>query len=56
MQALATQSECPLELLKITAVGITSKHLIEETGKQLASVAQTMNLTFSFKVLMDQTC
>lgn len=52
MQALATQSECPLELLKITAVGITSKHLIEETGKQLASVAQTMNLTFSFKVLM----
>lgn len=52
MQALATQSECPLELLKTTAVGTTSKHLIEETGKQLASVAQTMNLTFSFKVLM----
>ncbi|KAM3707890.1 hypothetical protein ACJW30_02G059000 [Castanea mollissima] len=41
-----------MQLLKITAVGITSKHLIEETGKQLASVAQTMNLTFSFKVLM----
>nr|POF23700.1 scarecrow-like protein 18 [Quercus suber] len=33
MQALTTRSECPLELLKITAVGITSKHLIEETAE-----------------------
>ncbi|KAF2289044.1 hypothetical protein GH714_025470 [Hevea brasiliensis] len=33
MQALASQSEYPLELLKITAIGTTNKHLIEDTGK-----------------------
>uniref|UniRef100_A0A2N9H614 Uncharacterized protein n=1 Tax=Fagus sylvatica TaxID=28930 RepID=A0A2N9H614_FAGSY len=52
MQALSTRSECPLELLKITAVGTNSKHLIEDTGKRLANFAQTMNLTFSFKVVI----
>ncbi|CAK7326359.1 unnamed protein product [Dovyalis caffra] len=31
MQALLSQSECLLELLKITAVGTTSKHSMEET-------------------------
>ncbi|XP_059435115.1 DELLA protein RGL1-like [Corylus avellana] len=52
MQALATRYECPLELLKITAVGTTSKHIIERTGKRLASFAETMNIAFSFKVVM----
>ncbi|OMO53537.1 Transcription factor GRAS [Corchorus capsularis] len=34
MQALATREECPVELLKITAVGTTSKKKIEQTGDQ----------------------
>ncbi|XP_041003637.1 DELLA protein RGL1-like [Juglans microcarpa x Juglans regia] len=52
MQALATRCECPLELLKITAIGTTSKHLLVETGKRLASFAQSLNLPFSFNVVM----
>ncbi|KAF5464756.1 hypothetical protein F2P56_014808 [Juglans regia] len=52
MQALATRYECPLELLKITAVGTTSKHLLVETGKRLESFSQSLNLPFSFKVVM----
>jgi hypothetical protein len=51
MQAVASRHECPLELLKITAVGATSEHIIEQTGKQLASFAETVNLPFSFKVV-----
>lgn len=52
MQALASRNDCPLELLKISAVGTTSKHLIESTGKRLLSFAQTLNLPFSFKIVM----
>ena len=52
MQALATRYEYPLELLKIIAVGTTSKHIIERTGKRLASFSETMNIAFSFKVVM----
>ncbi|KAJ9699775.1 hypothetical protein PVL29_005578 [Vitis rotundifolia] len=52
MQALAVRYECPLELVKITAVGTTSRQKIEETGRRLVSFAQTMNLPFSFKLVM----
>lgn len=52
MQALAVREECPLELLKITAVGTTSKSKIEDTGKRLLSFAQSMGLPFSFKIVM----
>ncbi|KAA8527381.1 hypothetical protein F0562_034904 [Nyssa sinensis] len=52
MQALAARYERPLELLKITAVGTKSKPKIEETGKRLMSFAQSMDLTFSFNVVM----
>lgn len=52
MQALAGRLECPVEHLKVTAVGITSKTKIEETGKWLMSFAQSMNLSFSFNVVM----
>ncbi|KAF3456344.1 hypothetical protein FNV43_RR00994 [Rhamnella rubrinervis] len=52
MQALASRSDCPLELLKITSVGTTSKHLMEDTGKSLLGFAQTMNISFSFKIVM----
>ncbi|XP_038719190.1 DELLA protein RGL1-like [Tripterygium wilfordii] len=49
MQALATRHECPLELLKITAVGTSSKE-IEDSGKWLVGFAQNINLPFSFMV------
>ncbi|KAJ4837710.1 hypothetical protein Tsubulata_046098 [Turnera subulata] len=40
MQALVCRYE-PVELLQITAVGTTAKHLIEGTGKGLMSFART---------------
>ncbi|XP_062143903.1 DELLA protein RGL1-like [Alnus glutinosa] len=49
MQALAERRDCPIELLKITAVGSTG---IEETGKRLANVAESLNLPFSFKPVL----
>ncbi|KAH7513465.1 hypothetical protein FEM48_Zijuj12G0202800 [Ziziphus jujuba var. spinosa] len=52
MQALASRSEYPLERLKITAVVTKSKHLIENTGQTLVSFAQTMNIPFSFKIVL----
>ncbi|KAA8531297.1 hypothetical protein F0562_006006 [Nyssa sinensis] len=52
MQALVARCECPVELLKITAVGTKSKPKIEETGKRLMSFAQSMNLPFSFNVVV----
>ncbi|KAJ9181812.1 hypothetical protein P3X46_005866 [Hevea brasiliensis] len=52
MQALASQSEYPLELLKIKAIGTTYKHLIEDTGKRLERFAQTISLPFCFKIIM----
>ncbi|XP_057476548.1 DELLA protein RGL2-like [Actinidia eriantha] len=52
MQALAGRSECPLKLLKITAVGTKARSTIEETGERLMSFAQSINLPFSFKVVM----
>ncbi|KDP27904.1 hypothetical protein JCGZ_18984 [Jatropha curcas] len=50
MQALANQNKCPIELLKITAVGkTTSKLQMEEVGERLACFAKTLNLPFTFK-------
>lgn len=50
MQALAGRDECRIELLKITAVEMPAgKEKTEETGKRLASVAESLNLPFSFK-------
>ncbi|XP_028751723.1 DELLA protein RGL1-like [Neltuma alba] len=51
MQALALRRECPLELLKITAVGTTEKDSLRETGKRLASFAKSMNIPFSFYIV-----
>ncbi|XP_038719063.1 DELLA protein GAI1-like [Tripterygium wilfordii] len=49
MQALASRSECPLESLKITAVGSWAcSRQMEIAGKWLMSFAETMNLPFSF--------
>ncbi|KAK2990250.1 hypothetical protein RJ640_014702 [Escallonia rubra] len=54
MHALAARCECPIEHLKITAIGTKLKPKIEETGKWLTSFAQSMNLPFSFSVVMVQ--
>jgi DELLA protein len=52
MQALAARNDCPTELLKITAFGTTSMSKIQETGKRLAQFAETVNLPFSFNLVM----
>ncbi|XAR57007.1 hypothetical protein NMG60_11025004 [Bertholletia excelsa] len=52
MQALVERQKCPLELLRITAVGTNSRSTMEETGERLASFAQSMNISFSFGVVM----
>jgi hypothetical protein len=49
MQVVANRYEYSLELLKITVVGTSSKHVIEHPGKQLASFAQAANLPFFFQ-------
>lgn len=49
MQALQNSE---LELLKTTAIGTLSQHLIEETGRGLESFAGEMNLRFSFRLVM----
>ncbi|KAI3968738.1 hypothetical protein MKX01_028888 [Papaver californicum] len=51
IQALASRHQCPIELLKITAVG-TLRHPIEETGKRLETFAESMNSPFKFEVLI----
>ncbi|KAM7488071.1 hypothetical protein LguiB_025555 [Lonicera macranthoides] len=52
MQALAVRDECPLEILKITAVGTRSKETIEETGRRLLKFAEGMDLPFLFNLVM----
>lgn len=52
MQALASQDEHPIEHLKITAIVTRWKEVIEETGKQLASFANSLHLNFSFKIVL----
>ncbi|CAI9103299.1 OLC1v1001755C1 [Oldenlandia corymbosa var. corymbosa] len=51
MLVLAVRYECPLELLKITAVGI-NKNGMEKAGKWLSSFADSINLPFSFKMIV----
>ncbi|XVE82256.1 hypothetical protein DITRI_Ditri15bG0133600 [Diplodiscus trichospermus] len=52
MQALASRHECPLELLKVTAVATDPKHIIEGTGERMLSFAQSLGLPFAFKTVM----
>lgn len=51
MQAFSARTECPLEHLKITAVG-TCKPMMEVTGKWLSSFAETIHLPFSFNIVV----
>ncbi|WCJ23341.1 GRAS family transcription factor family protein [Euphorbia peplus] len=53
MQALANRKENPVEFLKITAVVIPeTKQRIEEIGKCLTGLAESLNLPFSFRIAM----
>ncbi|TKY72505.1 DELLA protein RGL2 [Spatholobus suberectus] len=53
MQALESRHECPIELLKITAIESgTTKHIVEDTGKRLKDFAQGLNISFSFNIVM----
>ncbi|XP_059630178.1 DELLA protein RGL2-like [Cornus florida] len=51
MQALAVRYQCPLELLKLTAIG-TPRQSIQETGDRLVSFAKSMNIPFSFRTVV----
>lgn len=48
MQDLATRPSCPVESLKISAVGF-AEEVIAETGKRLSSFAEGLGLPFDFK-------
>ncbi|KAL5712160.1 hypothetical protein ACHQM5_014359 [Ranunculus cassubicifolius] len=52
MQALAVRHDCPLEMLKVTAVGTKGQHEMQETGKRLTSFAESMDIPFLFKLVM----
>lgn len=52
MQALASASECSLKHLKITAVAINSNVQIKEAGIRLQNLAKSLNLSFSFHVII----
>ncbi|KAK4353799.1 hypothetical protein RND71_025993 [Anisodus tanguticus] len=55
MQALAThqcESESSLKHLKITALCTKLRHKIKETSERLTSFAESMNLSFSFNIVM----
>ncbi|KAK6120127.1 hypothetical protein DH2020_046129 [Rehmannia glutinosa] len=44
-------ADCPIQRLKITAVGTCDQKYIEETGKRLLRFARSLHLPFSFKVV-----
>lgn len=52
MQDLSARTIHPIEHLKITAIGLKSKSILEETGRQLANFAHSVNLNFSFRIVM----
>ncbi|KAM0965876.1 hypothetical protein EV1_021515 [Malus domestica] len=39
-------------MLKVIAVGVTSKKKIEDTGRRLAQFAEALKLPFTFKIAM----
>ncbi|KAK7379051.1 hypothetical protein VNO80_04504 [Phaseolus coccineus] len=52
MQALTERQDCKVQLFKITALALHSyKTMIQETGKRLASFAESLNLPFSYNAV-----
>lgn len=51
LQTLAARSDCPLQHVKITALAINSDPMTEEAGARLRSLAEFLNLGFSFHVI-----
>ncbi|CAI9289307.1 unnamed protein product [Lactuca saligna] len=52
MQAIASCSEWHIDHIKITAVATSSDPKIKDTCKRLADFAKSMNIPFSFKIIM----
>jgi len=53
MQALAERQDCMVEIFKVSAIGLnTCKNKIEETGKNLSSFAESLNLPFLYKPVL----
>lgn len=46
IQALAERQEKQVELLKVTAIGLQGKTELEETGKGLVNLAESLNFPF----------
>ncbi|CAI9118982.1 OLC1v1020629C1 [Oldenlandia corymbosa var. corymbosa] len=53
IQHFAVRYDCPLEILRISAVG-SCKVLLEATGKRLSSFARSLNLPFSFHMIISE--
>ncbi|KAH7578246.1 hypothetical protein JRO89_XS01G0359200 [Xanthoceras sorbifolium] len=52
MHALAERQQCPIQLLKITAVGFKFQEKdLEDVAKRLSSFAESLNIPFSFKIV-----
>ncbi|XP_047148027.1 DELLA protein 1-like, partial [Vigna umbellata] len=52
MQALTERQDCKVQLLKITALALNScRSMIQETGKRLASFAESLKLPFSYNAV-----
>ncbi|KAI3823560.1 hypothetical protein L1987_04999 [Smallanthus sonchifolius] len=52
MQAMASRSEWQIKHLKVTAIGTRSESKIKDTCIHLAEFANSMNIPFSFKIVM----
>ncbi|XP_052185081.1 DELLA protein RGL1-like [Diospyros lotus] len=52
IQALADRVSRPIEHLKITALGTIDGQMMEETGRTLGEFARSLNLPFSFNVVL----
>ncbi|XP_008451477.2 DELLA protein RGL2-like [Cucumis melo] len=52
MQSLVDLKELPIKLLKITAVVTNKYYSIDQVGKWLENVAESLNIPFSFKAIL----
>ena len=51
IQGLSERKDHPVQLLKITALDTEDKQKVEDIGKRLESLADSLNITFSFDVV-----